>query len=305
MFKEYDMKDKNLGKLKEESKTNDLTEVSNSISQISLSDVSVGATCLNYDSVFCNNTDLEEYEKIGRKKSFASLRSDLKIILINQSNSQYSSSILRLKEFQNIDIEENMGKLLSDEYHLYKRVLQNSLKMILLGTKEDIHSDNKTFNFATVTKSNRKSGSILCTKDWTMLSNDIFILGGIDGMFDVYLVSKRSRYNMESPIPSYLADKDYLASKGIVVKLSCFARELIGLLCAGYKMQMLKDQIEICKPPKKYINMSLLQYVNAFSYFSRCDNWKYLYNPDLVGFDFDFINNTLKGIITTDGYKSV
>ncbi|MDK2802356.1 MAG: hypothetical protein KFW09_03165 [Oscillospiraceae bacterium] len=305
MFKQYDIKNKILDKPKEESTASSLLEVSQSASDISLSDIELGASCLNYDSVFNNNTDVEEYAKLGRKKSFSSLRSDLKIILIDRSNPQYSSSILRLKEFQNIDIEANLGKLLSDEYHLYKRVLQNSLKMILLGTKEDIHSDNKTFNFATLTKSNRKSGSILCTKDWTMLSNDIFILGGIDGMFDIYLVSKRSKYNMESPTPSYLSDKDHLASKGIVVKLSCFARELIGILCAGYKIQMLRDQIEVCKPPKKYINMSLLQYVNAFTYFSRCDDWQHLYNPDLVGFDFDFTNNKLKGIITTNGYKSV
>lgn len=51
--------------------------------------------------------------------------------------------------------------------------------------------------------------------------------------------------------------------------------------------------------------MSLVQYVNAFSYFSKCSNWEYLYNPDLVGFDFDFTNNRLVCITITRGYRSL
>ncbi|MDK2802648.1 MAG: hypothetical protein KFW09_04645, partial [Oscillospiraceae bacterium] len=73
------------------------------------------------------------------------------------------------------------------------------------------------------------------------------------------------------------------------------ARELLGMLIAGYRIQNTGIG-EGMVPPTKYIKLTLTNYVKAIEYFEKT-GVTFLINPNLSGIDFDFKNNCIKRII--------
>ncbi|MDK2802441.1 MAG: hypothetical protein KFW09_03605 [Oscillospiraceae bacterium] len=125
----------------------------------------------------------------------------------------------------------------------------------------------------------------------------MYILGIIDNRKDIHLASKRNLNSITGESIYYC--EDIILPDKTCGRLSIFARELIGLLSTGYRLQRLKDGSEGCYPGKKHISIYLNQYVNLIRYFEKSGKWECLYSPKLISFDFDFNKNILRRVITT------
>lgn len=166
-------------------------------------------------------------------------------------------------------------KLLREVIIAYKNVLHNSLNLFFLGNRTCEFSENN--DITTVDKSllnNINTDDNLSTVSidtWTLLLNDMFILGIIDKRCEVHLATPRINLSiyLKSSYPRYqrpLVKTTFKDNNSYY--LTYYAREIIGLLISGYKIQN-TGMGEVMVPPKKYIKLTLVRYVKAIEYFQK------------------------------------
>lgn len=177
----------------------------------------------------------------------------------------------------------------TEDYPILDKSLLSNFK-ILYDFKNPEKHEKSYFN-----KFSKSSGSVLFSNVWCVYINDCFLLGIIDNRLSSYLASKRDLSTITSN-PVYYCETIVMPfdKNG---RLTIFARELIGILCAGYSITKHPSLGEVLSPPKKYISMSLFEYVKAVKYFEESGDWKHLYNPNLSAIEFDFNKNTIKRVI--------
>ncbi len=256
----------------------------------------LGLSKSNYDSIF----DTEEDFESGIVKTKEGIKGDYRLAL-EDKDVFYKQTICDDRDLEDDELEEFEDEIVDAEYGVYENVMKTNLSMIILGNWAIGNSESKEGsacidtvmqnNFMVVDNSNKNLGSILKAKDWNLFTNDMLVLGIIDSQTLVHLASQRHERNM-------LGRND---NKGKIVlsglRLSFFARELIGLLCAGYKIKKLTDGTEVLSPPNKYMNMTLKQYFNAVNFFESTGEWKHLFNSNLKELKFNFKNNCLKEVV--------
>ncbi|MDK2802893.1 MAG: hypothetical protein KFW09_05950 [Oscillospiraceae bacterium] len=132
-------------------------------------------------------------------------------------------------------------------------------------------------------------GSVLSSNHWWILTNDMLVLGLVHNRKYIYMSSPRRFHTIYIDFKNR---EDYIVIKKVKEKQYCmtnFAREILGFLIAGYTINKNRTTGEVLSPPKKYKNMSLLDYVNAIKYFES-SGLDFLMNDKLVGIDFNFAN---------------
>lgn len=112
-------------------------------------------------------------------------------------------------------------------------------------------------NFLTVNDSGETFGSIFDTQKWTLLSNDAWLLGNLHVKNEFHFASPITWSNLWDPCEW---DKVTFPNG----KSSVTAREILGILAAGYRI--LKTQLEPiadCQDPKKAVAFTLPMYKKA------------------------------------------
>ncbi len=287
-----------------------------------------GATSSNltrsnsYRSVFLGEEGFED-GKVKTKEEFISECGEMKwgLNMCDEfCETSYFDLISSLAESKGYDVENKSIRrimresgikkedLISKLFDAYLISTDLNLNFILLGTdpKEDCYKSTEekpildsgiVKNFYMISDSHKKKGCVLKLSLWSLLINDMYILGIIDNRKEIYLASKRNLNSMTGESVYYC--EDIILPNNTRGRLSIFARELLGLLCTGYRLQKLKDGSEGCYPGKKHVSISLNQYVKLVRYFEKSGEWKWLYSSKLISFDFDFDKNVLRCVITT------
>ena len=224
------------------------------------------------------------------------------------NNGLYINSIQSYIDYysENYDmyIEDIIDRLNNDCYIIYNKMALNQLKFYVIGNiQNSLHISNNISsidkyldeNMGTLSDDNH-IGSILHIDIWCIALNDIFILSIIDNQFYVYFASPIIKDTIYAPFTKDEGDKPVFIKNSLIkYRLSYYARELLGILIAGYRIQNTGIGQGMV-PPVKYIKLTLPNYVKAIEYFEKT-GVAFLTNPNLSGIDFDFKNNCIKRII--------
>lgn len=125
------------------------------------------------------------------------------------------------------------------------------------------------------------SGSVSWSNNWTLLMNDMLILGGIQRNLPFYLVSRRVTENIWDSRNQ---------------RLTVTGRELVAILTSGYKIRRMEDGSEcLYNESSSPRGITLPEYNRAVDYFSF-SRWRYLTEPNLVGIEFDFQRNLILNV---------
>jgi hypothetical protein len=153
---------------------------------------------------------------------------------------------------------------------VYKSALNNRYGFCIMGNSKEITAvvapvatqealeklktskDDLKGNFFITNET--QQGNILDVKDWTPGINDAWVLGGVEGRSQFYLV-RRGGFSKFSDI--------YIETGSQEHPVSVTARELLGLCCFQYT-PVLKDGVLIFTPGKdKTVNTDLQKYRTA------------------------------------------
>ena len=196
-------------------------------------------------------------------------------------------------------------QVLKSAYDIYTKAINSTKGFVLLGNikmEYDMSGvipvpipSKESIKYGVISDIIDEVGCVLSVVKWNLFVNDMFVLGSIDGRLNAHLITKREEYYMTAKQNDYC--KVIKTKFGDYVRLSYFARELIGFLISGYRIQGFLSNMEFLSPPMKYIKLSLLSYVKAIEYFEKSGNWRHLCNPNLVGFDFDLCKNKIKKVV--------
>ena len=320
MFKRKDLEDKfkNLTVEKEEKLEN--PEELGAIGGAAISDTLV-SDIDEYKSVFDGEITTQDLEEEHIYMPYSDVILDTKYILDTLLCKVYNEmyvEVINIKDYGELTDDQILNIQCDRDYQLYLKLKNLNLPFFVIGSRKLSLPKNKvkkTPHLDTILRENTgvltecSYGSIMMLDHWWILTNDMLILGIIDNRIEVHIGSPRLFYTLfvkSTTRPHYqsflIQSENYNSPKEYC--MTNFGREILGLLLAGYSINY-NVLCEILVPPKKYKKLKLRDYACAvmfFEYFGYC---KYLLEKNLVGVDFDFDTNRLKGIITTHGYKKI
>ncbi len=290
---------------------------SNSCLEAGSSNMTIEET--SYKSVFMGEVTTADFEKEPIAISTRMIKKELDEILKNNYSKVYTEMLKEemLKPDNKFYSKETLIDFFCErDMSLYNKLKYLNLPFFVIGSRpvslpkkklnKIAHLDGIASKNMGVISENTY-GSILQMKYWWIMTNDMLILSIIFNRIPAYIASPRceeTMYVLAKSRPSYSIVHMEKSSTSKRFKLNClkkeycitnFAREILGLLLAGY---VIKDtgMGEILYPPIVYVELTLCNYVKAITYLEK-EGISFITLPNLSGIKFDFENNCIKEII--------
>lgn len=165
---------------------------------------------------------------------------------------------------------------------VYGRATRPKLDFLVIGRKTKYGESTTGFphidkairkNLGKISESEHRRGSIMHSRNWSFLMNDLFVLGGIANQKPFYLASLRTQRNLWNYTRKHI---------------TIFARELIALFAVGYELHQLSDGSEAMVPPCEGTRpMNLKTYQTLRDQFRDGDSVAYILHPQIRRFSFN------------------
>ncbi|MDK2802758.1 MAG: hypothetical protein KFW09_05210, partial [Oscillospiraceae bacterium] len=269
----------------------EISEELGAVGGVGISD-SLSLDIPEYRSVFYGEIVTVDLEEETEGISLDMIKKELQQILKNNHSEVYTKmfkeEIFKLQK--TFSSEEKMIDFLCErEIYLYNKLKYLNLPFFVIGSRPVSLPKEKLNKIAHLDRvasknmgilSENSYGSILQMNYWWIMTNDMLILSIIFNRITVYIGSPRCKYTMyvlakSRPMYSIVNMETDSTAKCFNLmfpkKKYCitnFARELLGMLIAGYRIQNTGIG-EGMVPPTKYIKLTLTNYVKAIEYFEK------------------------------------